>query len=155
MDLSGRSEDLSSRKSRVISREVRVQRVAETLDESELRPGDRSRRRARMYPAGMTIDYVPPAAWTWNRGSGGQFANINRPISGPTHDKELPVGAHPLQRYAPTKIEYAIDRFAMEVKRQLDVLDKRLATSEHLAGSEYTLADIAVWLWYRMNDVPA
>ncbi len=50
--------------------------------------------------------------------------------------------------YAPTKIEYAIDRFAMETKRQLDVLDKRLATTEYLAGSAYTIADIAVWPWY-------
>ena len=50
--------------------------------------------------------------------------------------------------YAPTKIEYAIDRFAMEVKRQLDVLDRRLAESEYLAGDEYTIADIAVWPWY-------
>jgi GST-like protein len=50
--------------------------------------------------------------------------------------------------YAPTKIEYAIDRFAMEVKRQLDVLDRRLAESEYLAGPEYTIADIAVWPWY-------
>jgi GSH-dependent disulfide-bond oxidoreductase len=215
----------------------------------------------------MTTDYVPPAVWTWNKASGGQFANINRPISGPTHEKELPVGEHPLQlyslatpngqkvtimleellaaghrgaeydawlikinegdqfgsgfvavnpnskipvlldrsgakpirvfesgailvylaekfgallptepavraeclswlfwqmgsapylgggfghfyAYAPTKIEYAIDRFAMEVKRQLDVLDKHLATSEYLAGAVYTIADIAVWPWY-------
>jgi GST-like protein len=50
--------------------------------------------------------------------------------------------------YAPTKIEYAIDRFAMEVKRQLDVLDKRLADNEYVAGSEYTIADIANWPWY-------
>ncbi len=50
--------------------------------------------------------------------------------------------------YAPTKIEYAINRFAMEVKRQLDVLDRRLADNEFLAGSEYTIADIAVWPWY-------
>jgi GSH-dependent disulfide-bond oxidoreductase len=50
--------------------------------------------------------------------------------------------------YAPTKIEYAINRYAMEVKRQLDVLDRRLAESEYLAGSEYTIADIAVWPWY-------
>jgi GST-like protein len=50
--------------------------------------------------------------------------------------------------YAPTKIEYAIDRYAMEAKRQLDVLDRRLAESEYLAGSEYTIADIAVWPWY-------
>lgn len=50
--------------------------------------------------------------------------------------------------YAPSKIEYAIDRFAMEAKRQLDVLDKRLAQTEYLAGSEYTIADIAVWPWY-------
>jgi GST-like protein len=50
--------------------------------------------------------------------------------------------------YAPTKIEYAIDRFAMEAKRQLDVLDRRLAESRYLAGDEYTIADIAVWPWY-------
>ncbi|SHJ99711.1 GST-like protein [Roseomonas rosea] len=214
-----------------------------------------------------TSDYVPPKVWTWNKASGGRFANINRPIAGPTHEKELPVGRHPLQlyslatpngvkvtvmleellalghagaeydawlirigegdqfgsgfvavnpnskipalmdrsgpnpvrvfesgailvylaekfgaflptegaaraeclswlfwqmgsapylgggfghfyAYAPTKIEYAIDRFAMEAKRQLDVLDRRLAESEYLAGAEYTIADIAVWPWY-------
>jgi GST-like protein len=50
--------------------------------------------------------------------------------------------------YAPTKIEYAIDRFAMEVKRQMDVLDRRLAVSEYIAGSEYTIADMAIWPWY-------
>jgi GST-like protein len=211
-------------------------------------------------------EYVPPKVWTWNKESGGKFAAINRPISGPTHDKELPVGCHPLQlyslatpngtkvtvmleellalghsgaeydawlikidgnqfgsgfvavnpnskipalmdrsgptpirvfesgaillhlaekfgeflptdaakraeclswlfwqmgsapylgggfghfyAYAPTKIEYAIDRFAMEVKRQLDVLDRRLANNEYLAGDVYTIADIAVWPWY-------
>ncbi|MBB3913812.1 glutathione-dependent disulfide-bond oxidoreductase [Rhizobium fabae] len=212
-------------------------------------------------------EYVPPKVWTWNKANGGQFANINRPISGPTHDKELPIGRHPLQlyslgtpngqkvtimleellalghsgaeydawlirigegdqfgsgfvavnpnskipalmdrsgqkpirvfesgailtylaekfdaflptepseraeclswlfwqmgsapylgggfghfyAYAPVKIEYAIDRFAMEVKRQLDVLDRRLAESEYLAGNQYTIADIAVWPWY-------
>ncbi len=214
-----------------------------------------------------TPDYTPPKVWTWNKPNGGRFANINRPIAGPTHEKELPVGRHPLQlyslatpngvkvtvmleellalghggaeydawlirindgeqfgsgfvavnpnskipalmdrsgakpirvfesgailmylaekfgaylpadaaaraeclswlfwqmgsapylgggfghfyAYAPTKIEYAIDRFAMEVKRQLDVLDRRLAESEFLAGSDYTIADIAVWPWY-------
>jgi GSH-dependent disulfide-bond oxidoreductase len=212
-------------------------------------------------------DYTPPKIWVWNKPSGGRFANINRPISGSTHDKELPVGRHPLQlyslgtpngvkvtvmleellalghrgaeydawlirigdgdqfgsgfvainpnskipalldrsgpkpirvfesgailvhlaekfgaflpteasergeclswlfwqmgsapylgggfghfyAYAPTKIEYAIDRFAMEAKRQLDVLDRRLAETEYLAGSDYTIADIAVWPWY-------
>jgi GST-like protein len=212
-------------------------------------------------------DYTPPKVWTWNKASGGRFANINRPIAGPTHDKELPVGRHPLQlyslgtpngqkvtilleellalghrgaeydawpirigegdqfgsgfvavnpnskipalvdrsgstpvrifesgaillhlaekfgeflpkdgtaraeclswlfwqmgsapylgggfghfyAYAPTKIEYAIDRFAMETKRQLDVLDRRLAESRFLAGADYTIADIAVWPWY-------
>jgi GSH-dependent disulfide-bond oxidoreductase len=211
--------------------------------------------------------YQPPKVWTWNKASGGRFANINRPIAGPTHDKELPVGRHPLQlyslatpngvkvtvmleellalghtqaeydawliriqegdqfgsgfvavnpnskipalldrsgpqpirvfesgsilvylaekfgaflpvepparteclnwlfwqmgsapylgggfghfyAYAPTKIEYAIDRFAMEAKRQLDVLDRRLGESEYLAGADYTIADIAVWPWY-------
>jgi len=211
--------------------------------------------------------YTPPPVWAWNKANGGQFANINRPIAGPTHDKELPVGRHPLQlyslatpngvkvtvmleellalghagaeydawmirisegqqfgsgfvgvnpnskipalldrsgptpvrvfesgaillylaqkfgallpqeraanaeclswlfwqmgsapylgggfghfyAYAPTKIEYAIDRFAMEAKRQLDVLDRRLAESEYLGGPEYTIADIAVWPWY-------
>ena len=214
-----------------------------------------------------TTDYTPPKVWTWNKASGGRFANINRPVAGPTHDKALPVGRHPLQlyslatpngvkvtvmleellalghagaeydawlikinegdqfgsgfvaanpnskipalvdrsaatpirvfesgailmhlaekfgaflptepaaraeclswlfwqmgsapylgggfghfyAYAPTKIEYAIDRFAMEVKRQLDVLDRRLAESEYLAGAQYTIADIAVWPWY-------
>jgi GST-like protein len=212
-------------------------------------------------------NYTPPKIWTWNKANGGQFANINRPIAGPTHDKELPVGRHPLQlyslatpngvkvtvmleellalghsgaeydawliniregdqfgsgfvdvnpnskipalvdrsgptpirvfesgailihlaekfgaflpteasaraqclswlmwqmgsapylgggfghfyAYAPIKIEYAIDRFAMEVKRQLDVLDRRLAESEYLGGAQYTIADIAVWPWY-------
>ncbi len=212
-------------------------------------------------------DYVPPKVWTWKKGNGGQFANINRPIAGPTHEKELPVGRHPLQlyslatpngqkitilleellalgvagaeydawlikigdgdqfgsgfvavnpnskipalmdrsgpkpirifesgaillylaekfgaflpteagaraeclswlfwqmgsspyvgggfghfyAYAPTKIEYAIDRFAMETKRLLDVLDRRLAESEYVAGSQYTIADMAIWPWY-------
>jgi GST-like protein len=211
--------------------------------------------------------YEPPKVWTWDKENGGKFANINRPIAGPTHDKELPVGRHPLQlysqgtpngvkvtvmleellalghsgaeydawlirigngdqfgsgfvavnpnskipalldrsgptpirvfesgsillylaekfgallptggqaraeclswlfwqmgsapylgggfghfyAYAPAKIEYAIDRFAMEVKRQLDVLDQRLANNEYLAGNDYTIADIAVWPWY-------
>jgi GST-like protein len=211
--------------------------------------------------------YTPPKVWQWNTQNGGRFANINRPIAGPTHDIELPVGRHPLQlyslatpngvkvtimleellarghrgaeydawlirimdgdqfgsgfvavnpnskipalmdrteatpirvfesgaillylaekfgsflptgaaaraeclswlfwqmgsapflgggfghfyAYAPMKIEYAIDRFAMEVKRQLDVLDRHLAHSEYLAGSEYTIADMAVWPWY-------
>jgi GST-like protein len=212
-------------------------------------------------------EYVPPRVWTWNKASGGRFANINRPVAGPTHEKELPVGRHPLQlyslatpngvkvtvmleellaaghsgaeydawpirinegeqfgsgfvainpnskipalldrsgpepirvfesgsillylaekfgaflptehakraeclswlfwqmgsapylgggfghfyAYAPVKIEYAIDRFAMETKRQLDVLDRRLAEVEYLAGDEYTIADMAVWPWY-------
>ncbi len=212
-------------------------------------------------------DYTPPKVWVWDKANGGRFANINRPIAGPTHDKELPVGRHPFQlyslatpngvkvtvmleellalghsgaeydawlirigegdqfgsgfvainpnskipalldrsgpkpirvfesgaillhlaekfgaflpteasaraeclswlfwqmgsapylgggfghfyAYAPTKIEYAIDRFAMEAKRQLDVLDRRLADNAYLAGSDYTIADIAVWPWY-------
>jgi GSH-dependent disulfide-bond oxidoreductase len=213
------------------------------------------------------VDYSPPKVWAWNKASGGQFANINRPVAGPTHEKELPVGRHPLQlyslatpngvkvtvmleellalghtgaeydawlirinegeqfgtgfvavnpnskipalldrsgskpvrvfesgailvylaerfgaflptepaaraeclswlfwqmgsapylgggfghfyAYAPTKIEYAIDRFAMEVKRQLDVLDRRLADNKYVAGTEYTIADIAIFPWY-------
>lgn len=212
-------------------------------------------------------EYTPPKVWVWDKPSGGQFASINRPISGPTHDKDLPVGRHPLQlyslatpngvkvtimleellalghsgaeydawlinindgdqfgsgfvavnpnskipammdrsgpepvrifesgaillylaekfgafvptevparveclswlfwqmgsgpylgggfghfySYAPTKIEYAIDRFAMEVKRQLDVLDHRLADNAYVAGNEYTIADMAIWPWY-------
>ena len=212
-------------------------------------------------------EYIPPKVWTWDKPSGGRFANINRPVSGPTHEKALPVGKHPLQlysqgtpngqkatimleellaaghkgaeydawlieigegdqfgsgfvginpnskipamedrsgptpirvfesgsilvylaekfgaflpttqparaeclswlfwqvgsapyvgggfghfyNYAPTKIEYAIDRFAMESKRQLDVLDKQLAKHEFVAGDAYTIADIAVWPWY-------
>ena len=214
----------------------------------------------------MAEEYTPPKVWVWNKGNGGRFANINRPIAGPTHDKELPVGQHPLQlyslatpngikvtvlleellakghsgaeydawkinigegeqfgsgfvgvnpnskipalldrggatpvrvfesgaillylaekfgaflptgparaealswlfwqmgstpyvgggfghffAYAPVKIEYAIDRFAMETKRQLDVLDRRLGESEYLAGNEYSIADMAVWPWY-------
>jgi GSH-dependent disulfide-bond oxidoreductase len=212
-------------------------------------------------------DYVPPKVWTWNKPSGGTFANINRPISGATHEKDLPVGRHPLQlysmgtpngvkvtilleellalghrgaeydawlikigegdqfgsgfvsvnpnskipalmdrsakvpirvfesgsiliylaekfgaflpteaaaraeclswlfwqvgsapylggglghfyAYAPSKIEYAIDRFAMEVKRQLDVLDRRLGVSEYIAGDAYSIADMAIFPWY-------
>ncbi len=212
-------------------------------------------------------DYTPPAVWTWNKANGGQFASINRPVAGATHEKALPVGKHPLQlyslatpngvkvtvmleellalghsgaeydawlisinegqqfgsgfvavnpnskipalmdhsgdkpvrvfesgaillylaekfgaflpttmperaeclswlfwqmgsapflgggfghfyAYAPVKIEYAIDRYAMEVKRQLDVLNRRLAESPYLAGEHYTIADMAVWPWY-------
>ena len=212
-------------------------------------------------------DYVPPKVWKWNKPSGGTFANINRPMAGPTHEKELPVGRHPLQlyslgtpngvkvtilleellaaghegaqydawlirigegdqfstgfvkvnpnskipalvdrsgptpirvfesgsillylaekfsaflpteraarteclnwlfwqmgsapyvgggfghfyAYAPTKIEYAIDRFTMEVKRQFDVLDRRLAETEYVAGNTYTIADMAILPWY-------
>lgn len=213
--------------------------------------------------------YVPPKVWSWNKESGGRFATINRPIAGPTHEKELPVGKHPFQlyslgtpngvkvtvmfeellakghkgaeydawivpinagnqfgsgfvavnpnskipalldrsnpaqpirifesgailvylaekfdnaflptepskraeclswlfwqmgsapflgggfghfyAYAPEKIEYAIDRYAMEVKRQLDVLDRRLGESEYVAGTDYTIADMAIWPWY-------
>ena len=212
--------------------------------------------------------YTPPAIWQWNKENGGKFASINRPVSGPTHDKELPVGKHPLQlyslatpngvkvtvlleellatghsgaeydawliniqegaqfgsgfvsvnpnskipalldrsdaahpvrvfesgaillhlaekfgafvpaggaaraeclswlfwqmgsgpflgggfghfyAYAPEKFEYPIDRFAMEVKRQMDVLNKRLAEHEFIAGSSYTIADMAIWPWY-------
>ena len=211
--------------------------------------------------------YTPPEVWTWDKESGGKFANINRPIAGATHDKVLPVGKHPMQlyslatpngvkvtvmleellaaghsgaeydawlikigdgdqfgsgfvgvnpnskipalmdhsgkqpirifesgaillhlaekfgvflptdvakraeclswlfwqmgsapylgggfghfyAYAPFKMEYPINRFAMEVKRQLSVLDQRLADNEYLAGADYTVADIAVWPWY-------
>jgi GSH-dependent disulfide-bond oxidoreductase len=211
--------------------------------------------------------YTPPKVWTWIKENGGRFANINRPVAGPTHDKELPVGRHPLQlyslatpngvkvtvmleellalgrsgaeydawpvrinegeqfgsgfvavnpnskipalvdrsgatpvrvfesgailvylaekfgaflptetaaraeclswlfwqmgaapylgggfghfyAYAPMKIEYAIDRFTMETKRQLDVLDRRLAESAFIAGRDYTIADIAIFPWY-------
>lgn len=212
-------------------------------------------------------DYTPPAVWQWDSDNGGAFANINRPIAGPTHDKTLPVGRHPFQlyslatpngvkvtilfeellalghrdaeydawlidinegdqfgsgfvainpnskipalvdrsgdepvrvfesasilmylaekfgeflptaqpqraetlswlfwqmgsapflgggfghfyAYAPEKIKYAIDRFSMEVKRQLDVLDRRLAEAAYLAGDRYTIADMATWPWY-------
>ncbi|MES3000035.1 MAG: glutathione-dependent disulfide-bond oxidoreductase [Pseudomonadota bacterium] len=211
--------------------------------------------------------YTPPIVWTWNKESGGKFANINRPVAGATHEKELPVGRHPLQlyslgtpngvkvtmmleellalghagaeydawlirinegdqfgsgfvginpnskipalmdrsgpqpvrvfesgailihlaekfgaflpeggsaraeclswlfwqmgsapflgggfghfyAYAPTRIEYAIDRYAMEVKRQMDVLDRRLSESRFIAGDEYTIADMSIWPWY-------
>ena len=212
-------------------------------------------------------EYTPPKIWTWNKENGGRFANINRPIAGPTQDKELPVGKHPLQlyslgtpngvkvtvmleellaaghggaeydawlinigagdqfgsgyvainpnskipvlvdhsvtppqrvfesgaillylaekfgaflptdrakrtealswlfwhmgaapflgggfghfyAYAPTKMEYPIDRYAMEVKRQMDVLDRHLATNEYMAGDEYSIADMGIWPWY-------
>jgi GST-like protein len=212
-------------------------------------------------------EYTPPKVWTWNKASGGRFANINRPIAGSTHEKELPVGKHPLQlysqgtpngvkvtvmleellalghtgaeydawlirigegdqfgsgfvaanpnskipalvdrsgpepirvfesgailvhlaekfgaflpttpaaraealswlfwqmgstpyigggfghfyAYAPHKWEYPIDRFTMETKRLLDVLDRRLAESEYVAGPDYTIADMAIWPWY-------
>ena len=212
-------------------------------------------------------DYVPPKVWTWDTESGGHFAAINRPIAGPTHDRALPVGKHPIQlyslgtpngvkvtvlleellalghagaeydawlinigtgdqfgsgfvavnpnskipamvdhsttpttrifesgammiylaekfgaflptdhhartealswlfwqmgsapflgggfghfyAYAPTKQEYPINRYAMEVKRQLDVLDRHLADNEYMAGSEYGIADMAIWPWY-------
>ena len=212
-------------------------------------------------------DYVPPRVWTWDQPSGGQFASINRPTAGATHDRDLPVGRHPLQlyslatpngqkvaimleelleaghaqaeydawpirigegdqfssgfvainpnskipalvdrsgpqpvrvfesgailvylaekfsaflpesgpkraetlswlfwqmgsapflgggfghffTYAPIKIEYAINRYAMEAKRQLDVLDRRLAEHEYVAGKDYSIADIAIWPWY-------
>ncbi|MCW8087329.1 glutathione-dependent disulfide-bond oxidoreductase [Sabulicella glaciei] len=215
----------------------------------------------------QTSDYTPPKVWSWNKANGGHFANINRPVAGPTHKKELPVGRHPLQlysqgtpngqkvtvmleellaqghagaeydawlirigegqqfgsgfvavnpnskipalldrsgpfpvrvfesgaillylaekfgaflpregaaraeclswlfwqmgsapylgggfghfyAYAPSKMEYPIDRFAMETKRQLDVLDRRLAEAEYVAGAEYTIADMAIWPWY-------
>ena len=211
--------------------------------------------------------YMPPKVWVWDKENGGRFANINRPIAGATHEKDLPVGRHPLQlyslatpngvkvtvmleellalghagaeydawlvkisegdqfgsgfvaanpnskipalmdhstapptrvfesgaillylaekfgaflptdpakrteclswlfwqmgsapylgggfghfyAYAPVKIEYCIDRFAMEVKRQLDVLDRHLAEHEYMAGDEYSIADIAIWPWY-------
>lgn len=211
--------------------------------------------------------YVPPKVWKWEKGNGGAFANINRPVAGPTHDKELPKGKHPLQlyslatpngvkvtvmleellalghsgaeydahlikitegdqfssgfvevnpnskipalmdhstnpptrvfesgaillylaekfgaflppagperaeclswlfwqmgsgptlgggfghfyAYAPEKLEYPINRFAMEVKRQLDVLDRQLANRSYIAGEHYTIADMALWPWY-------
>ncbi|MDX1580821.1 MAG: glutathione-dependent disulfide-bond oxidoreductase [Alphaproteobacteria bacterium] len=211
--------------------------------------------------------YTPPKVWKWEKGTGGRFANINRPIAGPTHDKELPVGKHPFQlysmatpngvkvtimfeellalghkgaeydawpinigegeqfgsgfvainpnskipalmdysgdkpfrlfesgsmlmhlatkfgeflpadeakraeainwlfwqmgsapylgggfghfyAYAPEQWKYPIDRFAMEAKRQLDVLDRQLADNEYMAGDEYTVADMAIWPWY-------
>lgn len=215
----------------------------------------------------MSTPYTPPKVWTWDSESGGRFANINRPVAGATHDKELPTGKHPLQlyslatpngvkvtimleellalgkrdaeydaylinisegdqfgsgfvaanpnskipammdhstnpptrifesgammlylaekhdaflpkqeparaeclswlfwqmaatpflgggfghfyAYAPEKLEYPINRYAMEVKRQLDVLDRRLAEATYLAGDEYTIADMAVYPWY-------
>lgn len=219
----------------------------------------------------MPTPYTPPAIWQWNQANGGQFANINRPIAGATHDKELPVGRHPLQlysmgtpngvkvtvmleellalghsgaeydawliqigegdqfgsgfvavnpnskipalldlsdaakpvrvfesgailmylsekfgsaflpkegaaraeclswlfwqmgsapflgggfghfyAYAPEKLEYPINRYAMEVKRQLDVLNQRLAVNAFVCGSDYTVADMAIWPWYGL-----
>jgi GSH-dependent disulfide-bond oxidoreductase len=210
--------------------------------------------------------YVPPKVWTWDKENGGQFASTNRPVAGPTHDKELPRGVHPFQlyslatpngvkvtvlfeelleaghdaeydawiikigdgdqfgsgftdvnpnskipalmdyseaeplrvfesgsilihlaekfgaflpasgpartevmnwlmwqmgsapfvgggfghfyAYAPEKYEYPINRYAMETKRQLDVLDRLLATRPYVAGGDYTIADMAIWPWY-------
>ena len=211
--------------------------------------------------------YIPPKVWTWEQPSGGQFANINRPVAGATHDKALPVGKHPFQlyslatpngqkvsimleeliekgisaaeydawpirigegdqfssgfvainpnskipalvdrsgaqpvrvfesgailvhlaekfgeflpasgteraetlswlfwqigsapflgggfghffAYAPEKFEYPINRYAMEAKRQLDVLNRQLAEHEYIAGAKYSVADIAIWPWY-------
>lgn len=218
-------------------------------------------------PTTPPAPYTPPAVWTWDKANGGQFASINRPIAGPTHDKDLPVGQHPLQlyslgtpngvkvtvmleelielghagaqydawlikinegdqfssgfvdvnpnskipalldrstvpptrvfesgsillylaekfgaflpqehaartetfnwlfwqmgsapflgggfghfyAYAPEKFEYPINRYAMETKRQLDVLNRHLATRTYMAGDEYTIADIAIYPWY-------
>ena len=218
-------------------------------------------------PENQPPGYEPAKIWTWDKESGGRFANINRPVAGPTHDKELPVGKHPLQlyslgtpngvkatvmleellalghdgaeydawlinigegdqfssgyvainpnskipvmvdrsvephqrvfesgsillylaekfgeflptehaartealnwlfwqmgsapflgggfghfyAYAPMKMEYPIDRYAMEVKRQMDVLDRHLAENEYMAGTEYSIADMAIWPWY-------
>jgi GST-like protein len=218
-------------------------------------------------PSSDSNVYVPPKVWAWNQANGGKFANINRPVAGPTHDQPLPVGRHPLQlyslatpngvkvtlmleellalghtgaeydawlikinegeqfgsgfvgvnpnskipalmdhsgpepvrvfesgailiylaekfgaflpttqperaeclswlfwqmgsapflgggfghfyAYAPVKIEYAIDRYAMEVKRQLDVLNQHLATRRFMVGDDYTVADMAIWPWY-------
>ncbi len=215
----------------------------------------------------MTNSYTPPRVWTWDKDNGGAFASINRPIAGATHDRELPVGKHPLQlysmgtpngqkvtimleellaaghqgaeydawmirigdgdqfgsgfvsvnpnskipalmdhsasppqrvfesgsilvylaekfgaflssdpaqrtealswlfwqmgsapllgggfghffAYAPEKFEYPINRYAMEAKRQMDVLDRRLAEHEYIGGDSYTIADIAIWPWY-------
>lgn len=220
-----------------------------------------------MSASNLPAGYTPPKVWKWEVENGGEFANINRPTSGATHDKELPVGKHPYQlyslatpngvkitimfeellaaghsaaeydahlikitegdqfgsgfvgvnpnskipalmdhsgdepirvfesgsillhlaetfdaflptepakrietlnwlfwqmgsapylgggfghfySYAPMKIEYCIDRFTMEVKRQLDVLDKQLANNRYIAGDEYTIADMAIWPWY-------
>jgi GSH-dependent disulfide-bond oxidoreductase len=210
-----------------------------------------------------TTPYTPPKVWTWDAASGGRFASINRPVAGQTHERELPVGKHPLQlyslgtpngqkvtilleellaaghtgaeydawlisimdadqfssgfvavnpnskipalvdrsgpapvrvfesgailvhlaekfgaflsasgaaraetlswlgsapflgggfghfyAYAPEKFEYPINRYAMEVKRQLDVLDRRLGESRYIAGDDYSIADIAIWPWY-------
>ena len=214
-----------------------------------------------------STEYVPPKVWTWDQPSGGEFANVNRPIAGPTHDRQLPVGKHPFQLYslatpngqkvsimfeellergqtgaeydawpirigegdqfgsgfveinpnskipalvdrsgpepvrvfesgtilvylaekfreflprsgperaetlswlfwqmgaapfvgggfghfyvyAPFKQEYPINRYAMEAKRQFDVLNRRLAESEYVAGADYSIADIAIWPWY-------
>ncbi|MDQ2987668.1 MAG: glutathione-dependent disulfide-bond oxidoreductase [Pseudomonadota bacterium] len=216
---------------------------------------------------GNATEYTPPKVWVWDQESGGKFASINRPVAGATHEKDLPVGRHPLQlyslatpngvkvtvmleellelghsgaeydawliqisdgdqfgsgfvaanpnskipalvdhsgetplrvfesgailqylaekfgallpasgaaraeclswlfwqmgsapflgggfghfyAYAPAKFEYPINRYAMEVKRQLDVLDRQLATHRFLAGDKYTIADIAAWPWY-------
>src|SRR5258707_736332 len=114
---------------------------------------------ARTFGATYVTDtpaYEPPKVWTWNKESGARL-----PTGGQERAECLSwlfwqMGSAPylgggfghFYAYAPTKIEYAIDRFAMEVKRQLDVLDRRLADHEYLSGGDYSIADIAVWPWY-------
>ncbi len=146
----------------------------------------------------VSFDYAPPKVWTWNKPNGGRFANVNRPIAGPTHDKDLPVGRHPLQLYSqgtPNGVKVTVmleellalghggaeydawliridqgDQFSSgfvalnpnsKIPALVDQSDsmplrvfessailRRLETNEYIAGSDYTIADIAVWPWY-------
>ena len=101
-------------------------------------------------------DYILPEVWENPAAMGGAWGGINQPTAGDRFEQTLPKGDQPFLgggfghffHYAPEKIEYAINRFAMEAKRQLDLLDKELATKPYIAGDEYTIADIAIWSWY-------
>ncbi|MBM7455877.1 glutathione S-transferase [Oceanisphaera litoralis] len=87
----------------------------------------------------MSSSYIPPRVWTWDSTNGGEFASINRPVSGAPHEKNLPVGEHPLQLYSlgtPNGAKVTI------------MLEELLAGRTYIAGEEYSIADMAIWPWY-------
>jgi len=98
-------------------------------------------------------DYTPPKVWQWDESSGGKWASINRPIAGALFWQEssasfLGGGFGHFYRYAPYPMEYPINRYTMEAKRQLDVLDRHLSEHDYICGGEFSIADIAIWPWY-------